>query len=184
MGVGTFLRELLKQASASRGLADAANVVSLVPIDAQFVSAGPYRLIADVSAYINEVRANQVVVASRRQLDAVLSSDLGAAGLLVLAGQQVRVITEQGEQWHRATTDINELVAVFGTTGLGHSPLLACVLSTKDGDGLAYKSQMPVRAPNNFSFRTVPRVTNSFSSWDAALAPYGVTHRIITLRRT
>jgi hypothetical protein len=162
MGGRDYLRRLLGPVSAVPELARADRVSALVPPDARYVTVGLYAIVPDGLVGHEPLRGPY-----RREFGALPNAEHQPqlAGLLMLAGDRLSVMSEAGEQWSAHVEDLTDLDA-HRQSGF--------VIVTRGTDNLVMTTQGPVETPPGASFRTVPRMTNMMSGWDKILEPYGV----------
>ena len=162
MGARDYLRRLLGPVSAVPELARAARVADLVPADARYVTVGLYAVVPDGVVGDEPLRGHY-----RREFGALPNAEHQPqlAGLLVLAGDRLSVMSEAGEQWSARVEDVTDLDA-HRQSGF--------VIVARGADYLVVTTQGPVETPPGATFRTVPGITNVVSGWDKVLAPYGV----------
>ncbi|GAB1690657.1 hypothetical protein [Krasilnikovia sp. M28-CT-15] len=145
-------------------LARSGTVAALVPADAQYVTVGPIAVLPDVRAF------NRGAPGTRygRDLGYLRSGTGQQIALLVLTRDQLVVIGSAGLRWSCQLTEVTDLD--------GHRKGGFLVFTSRP-EGLAVGQQTPVQVPPGAGFRTVHGMTNLFSGWDAALAPFGVRHQ-------
>src|SRR4051794_24101165 len=146
-------------------LAAADVVASLAPPDARYVTVGPVAVIPDVRSFNHGEPGSGRYGRDLGYLPAALGQEIA---LLVLTHDRLAVIERSGERWSRKAREVTHL------DGRRRGGFL---MFTSYPDGLAVGQQTPVELPPGAEFETVRGMTNLFTGWDPALAPFGAqTH--------
>ncbi|MET8151826.1 hypothetical protein ACIBSW_16850 [Actinoplanes sp. NPDC049668] len=161
MKLAEFFKRFFGQMGAVSDLARSDTVVSLVPVDAQFVTVGPIAVLPDVRSF-NRGEPGSVYGVDLGYLPAKYQQEIA---LLVRTHDRLAVIERSGPRW---SCPINHITDLDGHRRGGF------LVFTSRPEGLAVGSQTPVQIPPGASFRTVHGVTDLFRGWDQELTPFGI----------
>ncbi len=135
-----------------------------VPAGARYVTVGPVAVLPDVRAFNGGEPGDSPYGHDLGYLPKEYGQEIA---LLVLLPDRLAVAGAQGVRW---SCDVTHVTALDAHRRGGF------LVFTARAEGLAVGQQTPVPVPPGAGFTTISGMTNVFSGWDRALAPYGVPH--------